>query len=103
MNRGITTDQAVLAADASGRVPPELSLAWLDESRDRFAIAAIIGAAGLAALVVGGSRVFSTSGRSTSSDSLSATTTNETGNSKRWFERSKEDRLGLLSLVCSGS
>ena len=103
MNRGITTDQAVLTADASGRVPPELSLAWLDESRDRFAIAAIVGATGLAALVVGGSRLFSTPGRSTSSDSLSATTTNETSSPKRRFERSKEVRLGLLSLVCFGS
>jgi len=51
-NRGSTSDPAVIAADTAGVVPPELSLAWLGESRDRPALAIIVATGLLTSLVV---------------------------------------------------
>lgn len=47
-------DPAVASAVAAGRVPPEVSIAWLDETKDQPAIAAIIAVTILTSLMVGG-------------------------------------------------
>ncbi|KAK0651055.1 hypothetical protein B0T16DRAFT_453562 [Cercophora newfieldiana] len=51
--RGHTDDPAVVAADIAGAVPPELSLAWLGQSRDRHALVAVAATTVLTAVVVG--------------------------------------------------
>ncbi|KAK3684076.1 hypothetical protein B0T22DRAFT_520557 [Podospora appendiculata] len=42
MSTPISNDPAVISAVAAGRVPPDISVAWLNESKDGPAIAAII-------------------------------------------------------------
>jgi hypothetical protein len=51
--RGYTSDPAVIAADIAGSVPPELSLSWLGESRDRAVLIGVATTTVATALVVG--------------------------------------------------
>jgi hypothetical protein len=46
------SDPAVASAVAAGRVPPDITIAWLEESRDQAAIAAITFVLVLTSLVV---------------------------------------------------
>ncbi|KAK4455288.1 hypothetical protein QBC34DRAFT_460137 [Podospora aff. communis PSN243] len=50
--RGYTSDPAIHAADLAGSVPPELSLTWLSESRDRPLLIGIATTTAITSLVV---------------------------------------------------